>query len=153
MASSNSNKVFYTDGHEVIVTDTTFKVNKREYKLLGITRHGLLTIKPHRAPGIFIMVIGLLVLVIGAYELLPANSVPDVRLLNRWISANDIAVFSGGIIALAGALYAILVKPKYAVRISTAEGESNAVISEQQEYIRQIIDGLNRAFIARGVKA
>ena len=150
---ASNDKVFYTDGHEVTVTDTSFKVNRKEYKLLGITRHGLLTIKPHRAPGIFIAIIGLLVLVIGAYELLPSGSLQDVRMLNRWISANDIAVFSGGLIALAGMSFAILVKPKYAVRISTAEGESNAVISKHQEYVRQIIDGLNRAFIARGVKA
>ena len=73
--------------------------------------------------------------------------------MNRWINANDIAVFGGGMLAVAGILIAILVKPKYAVRISTAEGESNVVVSRHQEYIRQIIDGLNRAFIARGVKA
>jgi hypothetical protein len=148
-----NDKVFYTDGHEVIVTDTTFKVNKKEYKLLGITRHGFLTIKPHRAPGIFIFIIGLLVLLIGAFELLPVLTVRDVRVMNRYISANDVAVFSGALIAALGLFLAILAKPKYAVRISTAEGESNAVISRQQEYIRQIIDGLNRAFIARGVKA
>jgi hypothetical protein len=150
---ATTGKVFYTDGHEVTVTDTTFKVNKKEYKLLGITRHGLFTIKPHRAPGIFIMIIGLLVLLIGAYQLLPAGSVQDVRIINRWVGANDLAVIAGGLLTIAGLLYAILIKPKYAVRISTAEGESNAVVSKQQEYIRQIIDGLNRAFIARGVKA
>ena len=150
---ASTDKVFYTDGHEVTVTDTTFKVNKKEYKLLGITRHGFLTIKPHRAPGIFIMIIGLLILLIGVYNLLPDNAVQDIRLANRWIGANDFAVIVGGLLALGGLLYAIMVKPKYAVRISTAEGESNAVVSTHQEYIRQIIDGLNRAFIARGVKA
>jgi hypothetical protein len=150
---ASTDKVFYTDGHEVTVTDTTFKVNNKEYKLLGITRHGFLTIKPHRAPGIFVFIIGLLVLVIGALELLPAETFGDVRFMNAYVSANDVAVFTGSLIAAAGLLFAVLVKPKYAVRISTAEGESNAVVSRQQEYIRQIIDGLNRAFIARGVKA
>jgi hypothetical protein len=148
-----SDKVFYTDGHEVTVTDTTFKVSRKEYKLLGITRHGFLTIKPHRAPGIFVFIIGLLVLLIGALELLPAETVEGVRFMNGYISANDLAVFFGSLTAAAGLLFAVLVKPKYAVRISTAEGESNAVVSKHQEYIRQIIDGLNRAFIARGVKA
>lgn len=150
---ATTDKVFYTDGHEVLVTDSTFKVNRKEYKLLGITRHGLFTIKPHRAPGFFILIIGLLVLLIGAYELLPATGVGEIRMANRWISANDISVVAGSIIAFAGLMVIVLVKPKYAVRISTAEGESNAVVSRQQEYIRQIIDGLNRAFIARGVKA
>lgn len=150
---AQTDKVFYTDGHEVTVTDTTFKVNKREYKLLRITRHGLLTIKPHRAPGAFTLIIGLLILAIGAYDLLPATTVGEIRIANRWVDANDLCVVIGSLIALAGFLGIVLVKPKYAVRISTAEGESNAVVSKQQEYIRQIIDGLNRAFIARGVKA
>lgn len=146
-------KVFYTDGHEVTVTDTTFKVNRREYKLLGITRHGMFTIKPHRAPGIFGLIIGLLILAIGAYQLLPATAIGELRIANRWVNANDLCVVAGALIAFAGLMAIILVKPKYAVRISTAEGESNAVVSPHQEYIRQIIDGLNRAFISRGVKA
>ena len=150
---ASNEKVFYTDGHEVTVTDSTFKVSKREYKLLGITRHGFLTIKPHRAPGVFIAIIGLLILLIGALELLPVSNLQDVRVMNRWITANDIAVLGGSVLTAFGLLYAVLVKPKYAVRISTADGESNAVVSPQQEYIKQIIDGLNRAFIARGVKA
>ena len=105
---ATTDKVFYTDGHEVTVTDTTFKVNKKEYKLLGITRHGFLTIKPHRAPGIFIMIIGLLVLVIGALELLPALTFQDVRIMNRWINANDIAVVGGSLLAAAGLLNPML---------------------------------------------
>lgn len=151
--ASNDNKVFYTDGHEVTVTDSTFKVHKKEYKLLGITRHGLLTIKPMRAPGIFTMLIGILVILIGAYELLPSSVFADVRMLGRWVTANQLAVAGGVLVAVMGLLMAILVKPKYAVRISTAEGESNVVVSRQPEYIRQIIDGLNRAFISRGVNA
>lgn len=150
---AQSNKVFYTDGHEVTVTDTTFKVNKREYKLLGITRHGLFTIKPPRAPGVFTFIIGLLIVAIGAYQLLPATAIGEIRMASRWINANDLAVVIGVLVALAGLLAIVMVKPKYAVRISTADGESNAVVSRQQEYIRQIVDGLNRAFIARGVKA
>src|SRR5689334_17434688 len=107
---ASTDKVFYTDGHEVTVTDTTFKVNKKEYKLLGITRHGFLTIKPHRAPGIFLMIIGLLILLIGVYGLLPEAAIQEATLGSQSVSANSIAVIGGGLIALAGLLYAILMK-------------------------------------------
>ena len=38
-------------------------------------------------------------------------------------------------------------KEKYAVRIFTAEGEKNVVVSQSREYISQIVDALNRAYL------
>ena len=37
-------KVLYTDGRGITVTDSTFQVNKTSYQLNGIIKHGLLTI-------------------------------------------------------------------------------------------------------------
>ncbi|MEJ0033974.1 MAG: DUF6232 family protein [Bacteroidota bacterium] len=65
--------------------------------------------------------------------------------MNRWVTVNDWAVIFGAMIAVAGLLLAMLVKPRYAVRIKTAEGENDVVVSRQREYIRQIIEGLNKA--------
>jgi hypothetical protein len=146
----DTDKVYYTDGHDVTVTSSTLKVHNREYMLPGITRHGLSTLKPSRAPGLFLFIIGMLVVVIGAYGLVPPGLVENTLIGNRWITANDWAVIFGATIALLGLLTAVLVKPKYAVRIATAEGENDVVVSKQREYIRQIIEGLNRAFVARG---
>ena len=42
--------------------------------------------------------------------------------------------------------FVLLVRERYAVRIATAEGEKNAVVSEKKEYITQIVDALNEAF-------
>jgi hypothetical protein len=44
-------------------------------------------------------------------------------------------------------LVMLRLREKYAVRIYTAEGEKNVVVSASREYISQIIDALNRAFL------
>lgn len=150
LRAMNTDKVYYTDGHEVTVTSSTLKVHNKEYRLPGITRHGLSTLKPQRAPGLFLFIIGMLVVVIGAYGLVPPGLIENREIANRWVTANDWAIVIGAAIALAGLMTAVLVKPKYAVRIATADGENDVVVSKQREYIRQIIEGLNKAFVARG---
>jgi hypothetical protein len=146
----NTDKVYYTDGHDVVVTSSTLKVSNKEYRLPGITRHGLSTLKPHRAPGLFLFIIGMLVVVVGAYQLIPPGYIENTYLMDRWVTVNDWAVIFGAVLALAGLMIAMLVRTKYAVRIATAEGENDVVVSKHREYIRQIIEGLNKAFIARG---
>lgn len=146
----NTDKVYYTDGHDVVVTSSTFRVHNKEYRLPGITRHGLSTLKPHRAPGLFLFIIGMLVVVIGAYQLIPPGYIENTFVMDRWLTANDWAVIFGAMLGLAGLLIAMLVQTKYAVRIATAEGENDVVVSRHREYIRQIIEGLNKAFVARG---
>jgi hypothetical protein len=150
LRAMNTDKVYYTDGHEVTVTSSTLKVHNKEYLLPGITRHGLSTLKPQRAPGLLLFIIGMLVVVIGVYQLIPPGYVENVLIMDRWVTVNDWAIFAGALIALAGLLVATLVRTKYAVRIATAEGENDVVVSKHREYIRQIIEGLNKAFVARG---
>ena len=146
----NNDKVYYTDGHDVMVTSSTLKVHNKEYRLPGITRHGLSTLKPQRAPGLFLFIIGMLVVTLGAYQLIPPGLIDNTLIMDRWVTVNDWAVVFGGLLALTGLLTAMLVRPKYAVRIATAEGENDVVVSRHREYIRQIIEGLNKAFVARG---
>lgn len=146
----NTDKVYYTDGHDVVVTSSTLKVHNKEYRLPGITRHGLTTRKPQRAPGLFLFIIGMLIVTVGAYQLIPPGYVDNMLIMDRWVTVNDWAIVFGAALGLTGLLIAMLVRPKYAVRIATAEGENDVVISKHREYIRQIIDGLNKAFVARG---
>jgi hypothetical protein len=150
LRAMSTDKVYYTDGHEVTVTSSTLKVHNKEYMLPGITRHGLSTLKPQRAPGLLLFVIGMLIVVIGVYKLIPPGYLQNVLIMDRWVTINDWAILGGALIALAGLLVATLVKTKYAVRIATAEGENDVVVSKHREYIRQIIEGLNKAFVARG---
>jgi Family of unknown function (DUF6232) len=146
----NTDKVYYTDGHDVVVTSSTLKVHNKEYRLPGITRHGLSTLKPSRAPGLFLFIIGMLIVVVGVYQLVPPGTIDNMYVANRMVTVNDWTILLGATIALTGLLIAMLVRTKYAVRIATAEGENDVVVSKQREYIRQIVEGLNKAFVARG---
>ena len=60
-------------------------------------------------------------------------------------SANIVASGRSGV-ALLGLLILAIVRERYAVRIATAEGEKNAVVSDKKEYIAQIVNALDDAF-------
>ena len=139
-------KVLYTDGHDVVITASTFQVKNKSYHLSGITKHGLQTVKPDRTPGIFIFVLGVIISISGILKLIPASWMEGIYVDGNYMSIKSIAVWTGLAIALIGILITSLVKEKYAVRIATAEGEKNAVVSNKKEYVRQIVNALNEAF-------
>ena len=138
-------KVFYTDGHEVTVTDSAFQVKNTRYHLNGITKHGFLTIVPDRLPALLVMVVGAMALTLGFFRLIPPGSFRDVEIGRVIITPDGIAVGVGILLMLAGLLIMGLVRERYAVRIATAEGEKNVVVSKSKPYITQIVDALNKA--------
>jgi hypothetical protein len=137
-------KLIYTDGHDVTVTESTFKVKNASYRLNGITKLCLWTIQPDRWPAVLLVLIGLAGVACGYMNLIPA----DINLAtdNGYISGNMLALYIGGGLALLGIIVLGLSKERYAVRIGTAEGEKNAVVSRKREYIAQIVDALHSAF-------
>ncbi len=142
-------KVIYTDGRGITVTESTFQVNKTSYRISGITKHGLMIIRPERVPGLLLLIVGFLVAMIGILNLIPASFIADMRFGDQVVSANTVAVWSGAAIALIGLLILAIVRERYAVRIATAEGEKNAVVSDKKEYISQIVNALDDAFNTR----
>lgn len=139
-------KVLYTDGRGITVTDSTFQVKNTSYRLDGIIKHGLLIMRPERLPGMMLLIVGFIVAVVGIMGLIPASFIPDIQIKEQYVTANEIAMWAGGALALIGLLVAIIVRERYAVRIATAEGEKNAVVSDKKEYISQIVSALNEAF-------
>ena len=137
-------KVIYTDGRDVVVTDSTLKVKNTSYRLNGITKLCLWTIRPDRWPGILLALIGILAAVGGYLNMLP----PDMNIATDEgaLSANTLAMWIGAGLFLIGILALGFSKERYAVRIGTAEGEKNAVVSTRREYIAQIVDALHSAF-------
>lgn len=137
-------KVIYTDGRDVTVTDSTLKVRNTSYHLKGITKLSFWTIRPERGPGAILMLFGITAAVLGFLNIIPAdmNMVTDEGVL----SGNVLALWIGGALALTGLLILLFLKERYAVRIGTAEGEKNAVVSRKREYIAQIVDALHSAF-------
>ena len=139
-------KVIYTDGHDVTVTDTEFQVKKKTYKLEGIIKHGLMIMKPERLPAIIAIALGLIGIVVGLLELIAPTTIPDAYINGSFVSANTLAVWIGGVFIVLGLILLAVIRERYAVRIFTAEGEKNAVVSKSREYVTKIIAALNTAF-------
>ena len=136
----------YTDGHDVTITDTMFMVRNMSYRLIGITKHGLHIIKPHRLPGYLLFILGVILLICGILKLWPTNVVHATELFGFTLSGTAIILGTGAFLALVGILIIGLLRERYAVRIATAEGEKDVVVSNQKEYVNQIVSALNRAF-------
>src|SRR5689334_13277163 len=105
--------VLYTDGHNVTVTDTTFQVKNATYRLNGITKHGLLTMQPHRLPAMLLILIGAISVICGLLSLIPSSTIPDMQINNTFISANAVAIMTGGLLILIGTLVLGMLREKY----------------------------------------
>ena len=137
-------KVIYTDGRDVTVTDSALKVKNTSYKLSGITNLALRTIRAERWPGIILLLLGLAALALGLLNMVPADM--NIRTNNGVMSSNALAIWGGIALAVIGLISLMAAHDRYAVRIGTAEGEKNAVVSRKREYIAQIVDAIHNAF-------
>lgn len=137
-------KVIYTDGRDVTVTNSVLKVRNSSFSLSGITRSSLWTKKAQRWPGILLLLVGAVLVVCGLMELLPSDI--GVRSDRAAWSANTLAVWGGIALFVIGLIWLALARDRYAVRIATAEGEKNAVVSTRRDYIAQIVDAIHKAF-------
>ena len=103
-------------------------------------------IRPERLPGLLLLIVGFLVAMVGILGLIPASLIGGMQIGNELVSANVVAMWAGAGVALLGLLILAIVRERYAVRIATAEGEKNAVVSNKKEYIAQIVNALDDAF-------
>lgn len=144
-----TNNVIYTDGRNVTVTEQTLKVKNSQYNLNGITKHGMLVLKGRKFPGIALLLLGALLVVLGALGLMPfgLENPPG----DAYMGSNTLAIWIGAGFTLIGILIISLAKDRYAVHIATAEGEKNVVVSDQKEYVRQIVDAINEAYKRLGI--
>jgi hypothetical protein len=139
-----NDKVLYTDGRDVVVTDSALKIRNTSYRLNGITKLCMWTIRPHRWPGILLITLGLLAAISGYLNLLPAEA--NVNVDDGYLGANMLAMYVGAALILIGIIALAFSKERYAVRIATAEGEKNAIVSTRRDYIAQIVDAIHSAF-------
>ncbi len=137
-------KVIYTDGRDVTVTDSALKVKNTSYNLSGITKLSFRTIRAERWPGILLLVLGLAALAFGLFGTVPADM--NVQTDDGTIGGDLLAVWGGIALSVIGLISLMVAHDRYAVRIGTAEGEKNAVVSRKREYIAQIVDAVHSAF-------
>jgi hypothetical protein len=137
--------ILYTDGHNVTVTNTYFKVKNSLYQLKGITNHGFLIIRPERLPAMLIILLGIALMFFGFSQLIPENL--GIKLFSIQMTTNEAATGFGLALFVVGFLALSFMRVRYAIRIATAEGEKNVIVSRKKEYVTLILDALNHAFI------
>ena len=140
--------ILYTDGHEVTVTDSFFQVKKALYQLKGITNHGLRVIHPDRLFPFLTLLLGAMLITMGALHLIPGSAIQNIHFESIEMTANTFVLGLGIALFVAGGLMFCFMKPRYAIRIATAEGEKNVLVSRKREYIALVVDALNKAFLS-----
>ena len=143
-------QIFYADAqHHVFVTDSMFIIKDKEYNLPSIRDHIIKEIKPTPTAGFVVAIVGTILLLGGVFHFIALRFMPNVTLLDFTFGAFSWSILMGALILFGGLFMIAMAKPKYALHISTSEGENDVLVSPRREYIRQIIDALNRAFMLR----
>ncbi len=140
-----TDKILYTDGHKVTVTDSTFRVDKNLYRLEGIIRHNFRVISPRRIPVLVLVSVGVAFLLMGVFNLIPGNLIQDLEVGNYILTARLLSLIFGAAMFLAGIIFLMIEKEKYGVQIVTAEGEKEVVVSYKKEYVAMIDEALTKA--------
>ena len=135
--------IFYTDGQEIVITSSTLQVGDKSYSLKAIKESSLATVPPERGAGLLVFLTGVLVALFGMADGVPSDLAQTVE-TSRGIDLNEAAQWTGLAFTLLGLVLTVMLRDKYAVRISTDEGVLDAVVSTRREYIREILDALNR---------
>ena len=118
-----------------MVTNAQLVVQGKTYAMANITSVLLGIIPANRGPGIILAILGLVGFV-------GCVSSPETR-------ENGLFVV-GLLMVIAGVAWALWEKPKYVVRIGSASGETDALVSPDGGYIRGIVQAINQAIVARG---
>lgn len=109
----------------VRVTNTRFIVPGQTFAMAGVTSVRSVKIEPNRKWAFVSIVFG------GLFLMIPSSRVLGLLLL------------------IAGTVWAVVVKPTFAVALNSASGEHHAITSSSTEYINSIVTALNEAIVYR----
>jgi hypothetical protein len=135
----------YTDGRDVVVTDSSLHAKGSQYSLKGIVDFSLEIIKPKLLPAILTMFIGVFLIMDAFYYWIPDTFMESFYLPVTGDGRAELELITGIVITLVGIGYLLFSRKRYALCIETAEGNKNVVISKRKEYINQVIDALQKA--------
>lgn len=138
------NSIIYTDGHGVKITDSTFYVHRQSYSLEGIKEIKLLKMPSSKTPGVLLFISGLILMILGSL-----NALSDVAYFSDTttdIDADMAGIVAGLILVIAAILVSVMIKSKYAVKITTTEGEKRPLESKNKEYVAHVVNSLKKAY-------
>lgn len=124
-------KFFMQDVNGVTVTTARIITPQKTYALANVSSVTLNSRHPHSTAGLFLILLGLLVLVVGA-------------------SMGS----TGGGLLLGGALFVLgiilVCSQKFVVVVRAAGGEYDTYASTNREFTRQVTQAIEQAIVARG---
>ena len=126
-----SEETFYSRGN-IHITNARAVLGGKTYAMANITSVAMAKRPANRTLGIVVALVGIILAACGG--------IGDTSL---WIILGVLAL-------LTGIVMAVITKPSYIVRLGSASGESDALSSKDQEYIREIVGAVNEAIVRRG---
>lgn len=126
MENINQNETTFYNQSGVVVTQSRFVTHSKTYAMRNISSVHIFEIEKSLVLPIILTVLGIVLLLA------------------------DEARVAGGILLTLAILIFVLIKNKYAVRISTNSGEANSIVSKDKTYVQAIVNALNEAIIHRG---
>ena len=125
-------QTFYADESGVRITNTRAIFNSTTYSMANISSIRSASTPAKRGFGIFLALLGFIVLIIGAS------------------SSATVAIVIGLIMLAIGILLAWAAKGEYHIMITSSSGEASALKSKNRGYIDRIAQAMNEAIIHRG---
>jgi len=137
--------VLYTDGHGVKVTNTQFIVGQARYLIDGILNARMNLIKANVAGAIILLILGIAAAVAGYLQVFSMEPIDDLAMGNWVITTNRLIMLIGGFLILCSLIWIAVSHNRYAVHITTAEGDKEPLVSTKRDYVAQIVNALNKA--------
>lgn len=139
--------LYFTDGSDVIVSDSDFQVRNTSYPMKEIYSHRVAIVMPQRAPFTVLIVSGAFAFLCGAFDFLPITLSDSISFFGVTILVNAVVMVLGIAVMLLGMTAMFYLRDKYVVKVSTRRGEKAVLISHKREYVNQINDALNHAHL------
>lgn len=130
-------ETLFQDG-DVLITTSRAKFGATTYPIGGITAVSTAAIPAKRNGGVLLAILGVLVLVLSSGSALAGEP----------FALNGGHAF-GALVATLGVVLAVLAKGKYAVRLATAGGQVDALVSENADRIARATVALEHAVSRR----
>jgi len=139
---------YYSDG-AIRITNARAVLGGKSYAMANITSVAMWKRPANRTPGVVIAIVGLLITLCACC---PASF--TLGSSDSDAAASGLLFVGVGLLGLlglvAGIVIAAIAKPSYVVRLGSASGETDALVSKDQEYIQKIVNAVNEAIIKRG---
>ena len=136
---------FYQD-KAVFISNRRALLGGTSYSMPNITSVAIVKQQVSWTPGILIALAGVIFGCAVIFFMLPASSSSPSVFSWLWLFI-ALALMGGGVVL--GIAVTLMPKPNYYLRISSASGESRALISKNLQYLQTIAGAINKAMANR----